>query len=305
MSFINLGISKELVDGLYKQGIETPTEIQATAIPEILEGKEVIAKSETGSGKTLAYLLPIFMKIDVKLRSTQAIIITPTHELAVQVNKQAQILAENSGVGVRSDLFIGGASITRQLEKLKEKPHIVVGSAGRILDLIKRKKIQAHTCKIIVIDEADRMLDDLNINDIKAIIKTTLVSERQILLFSASINEATKKVANDIMKEPKILEKKEGIMPSEINHYYMIADTRDKIVVLRKIIAGLNPKKTIVFINNPENIEVMTEKLNFHGLKSGGIYGAAHKTQRKTAMDSFREGRINILVASDIGARGL
>ena len=305
MSFTEIGISDELTEGLRKQGIEMPTDIQMKVIPEIMQGKDVIAKSETGSGKTLAYLLPIFMKVDTKLRSTQAIIVTPTHELAVQVNKQAQVLAENSGVDVRSALIIGGASITRQLDKLKEKPQIVIGSAGRILDLIKKKKIQAHTCKTIVIDEADRMLDNLNINDVKAVIKTTLASQRQIVLLSASINEATKKAAAQIMGEPKIVEKEKGILPANIEHYYIMAEARDKIVVLRKIMAGLKPEHVIVFINNPNNIETMVEKLNFHGLKADGIYGTAHKNDRKNAMDSFREGRINILVASDIGARGL
>jgi superfamily II DNA/RNA helicase len=270
-----------------------------------MKGEDVIAKSETGSGKTLAYLLPIFMRVDTKLRSTQAIIITPTHELAVQVNKQAQILAENAGVDVRSALIIGGASLTRQLDKLKEKPQIVIGSAGRILDLIKKKKIQAHTCKIIVVDEADRMLDNLNINDVKAVIKTTLATQRQIVLLSASINEETKKAAAKIMSEPKVVEKEKGILPENIEHYYILAEARDKIVVLRKIMAGLKPEHVIVFINNPNNIDTMVEKLNFHGLKADGIYGTAHKNERKNAMDSFREGRINILVASDIGARGL
>lgn len=305
MSFTEIGISDELTEGLRKQGIEMPTDIQMKVIPEIMQGTDVIAKSETGSGKTLAYLLPIFMRVDTKLRSTQAIIVTPTHELAVQVNKQAQVLAENSGVDVRSALIIGGASITRQLDKLKEKPQIVIGSAGRILDLIKKKKIQAHTCKTIVIDEADRMLDNLNINDVKAVVKTTLASERQIVLLSASINEATKKAAAQIMSEPKVVEKEKGILPENIEHYFIMAEARDKIVVLRKIMAGLNPEHVIVFINNPNNIETMVEKLNFHGLKADGIYGTAHKNDRKNAMGSFREGRINILVASDIGARGL
>ncbi|MEA5082536.1 MAG: DEAD/DEAH box helicase [Lachnospiraceae bacterium] len=305
MSFTEIGISDELTEGLRKQGIEMPTDIQMKVIPEIMQGTDVIAKSETGSGKTLAYLLPIFMKVDTKLRSTQAIIVTPTHELAVQVNKQAQVLAENAGVDVRSALIIGGASLTRQLDKLKEKPQIVIGSAGRILDLIKKKKIQAHTCKTIVIDEADRMLDSLNINDVKAVVKTTLASQRQIILLSASINEATKKAAAQIMGEAKIVEKEKGILPANIEHYYIVAEARDKIVVLRKIMAGLKPEHVIVFINNPNNIETMVEKLNFHGLKADGIYGTAHKNDRKNAMDSFREGRINILVASDIGARGL
>lgn len=305
MKFIDLGISEELELCLNSQGIEIPTDIQAKAIPKILERKDVVAKSETGSGKTLAYLLPIYMMVNTKERNTQAIILTPTHELAVQVHKQAQELSKGMGIDVRSTLVIGGASIIRQMDKLKEKPQIVIGSAGRILDLIQKKKIQGHSCRTIVIDEADRMLDPINIKDVKAIIKTTLASERQIVLLSASIDGKTKAVADEIMKEPYIIEKEIGILPDQMEHYYIVADERDKIVVLRKVIAGLKPKKTIIFVNNPNNIEIMVEKLMFHGLKVGGIYGAANKEQRKNVMNAFREDRLDILVASDIGARGL
>ena len=305
MDFKELGINESLINGLHAQGINSPTQIQEKVIPEMLKRKNIIAKSETGSGKTLAYLLPIFMTADPGVRSTQAIIITPTHELAAQVNRQAQILSENSGSEIKSALIIGGASISRQLEKLKEKPQIVIGSAGRILDLIKKKKIQAHTCRTIVIDEADRMLDPLNIENIKAVVKTTLASERQIVMLSASISGQTKKAASEIAGNIISIEKERGIIPENIGHYYIFCDKRDKIVLLRKIIAGLKPEKTIVFLNNPNSIEEMVEKLNYHGLKSGGIYGAAHKNDRRTVMDNFREGRINILVSSDIGARGL
>jgi len=306
MKFTDLGISEKLSRCLEKNGIVTPTYIQQKAIPEILKGNEVIAKSETGSGKTFAYLLPIYEKVDATKRTTQAIILTPTHELAIQVHKEAQMLSEGDGVEARAALIIGGANIIRQMDKLKEKPQVVIGSAGRILDLIKKKKIQAHTCEIIVIDEADRMLEKINIEDVKGIIKTTLQSKRKILLFSASIDKVTKDAAEEIMSTaPIVIEKEDSILPKEIEHFCIVAEKRDKIVVLRKIIAGLKPRRTIVFINDPDNIEVMVEKLNHHGLKAGGIYGAAHKEQRKTVMNAFLEGRTDILVASDIGARGL
>ena len=306
MNFMDIGIDEKLSKCLEKSGITTPTYIQEKSIPEILKGNEVIAKSETGSGKTLAYLLPIYNMVDGTQRTTQAIILTPTHELAIQVHKEAQILSEGEGVNVRVALIIGGANIIRQMDKLKEKPQVIIGSAGRILDLIKKKKIQAHTCETIVIDEADRMLEKINIEDIKGIIKTTLQSKRKIHLFSASIGVETKAVAKEIMGEnPSVIEKEDCILPKEIKHFCIMVEKRDKIVVLRKIIAGLKPRRTIVFINDPDKIEVMVEKLKYHSLKAGGIYGAAHKEQRKTVMNAFLEGRIDILVASDIGARGL
>ena len=303
--FKALGIKEELIGALDKQGITVPSMVQADVIPLFLDGKDLIIQSETGSGKTLSYLLPIFSMVDTSLRSTQFIILTPTHELAVQVHKQAEFLSDNTDGSVRSALIIGGANISRQIDKLKEKPQIVIGSTGRILDLIKKKKISAHTVKAIILDEGDRMLDDLNIDDVKSVIKTTL-KQRQIVVLSASIGEKTISACNEIMKEPCLLQVTEAnSMPENIEHYYILCDRREKINYIRKIVHGQNVKKTIVFINNQENIEVTVDKLNYHGLKAVGIYGAAHKSERRQAMDAFRDGKAEILVSSDIGARGL
>ncbi|MBR6651909.1 MAG: DEAD/DEAH box helicase [Anaerotignum sp.] len=304
--FGKLGLRPALVGALAKQDIENPTEIQEKMIPAILEGKDVIGRSETGSGKTLAYLLPIFEKIDMDVKGTQAIILTPTHELAAQVFHQAELLQENSGMEVGCALLIGAAGIGRQMEKLKSKPRIVVGSVGRILDLIRKKKVQAHLVKTIVLDEGDRLMDDGNVEDVEAVIKTTL-RDRQIVLLSASVSGEAKEKAVRMMKEDCIdLEAKSGgVVPKGIKHYYILSAHREKFLNLRKIIAGEKPAKAMVFLNNPENIEVTVEKLCHHGIKADGIYGQASKMDRKNAMDGFREGRINVLVASDIGSRGL
>lgn len=305
-TFEKLGLRPALVEALAKQGIETPTEIQQKMIPEILRGKDVIGRSETGSGKTLAYLLPIFEKLDLSIRGTQAIILTPTHELAAQVFRQAELLQENSGIEGGCVLLIGAAGIGRQMEKLKAKPRIVVGSVGRILDLIRKKKIQAHLVKTIVLDEGDRLMDDGNVEDVEAVIKTTL-KERQIVLLSASVSGEAKEKAAKLMKEDAVdLEAKSGgIVPKGIHHYYILSSHREKFANLRKILAGEKPAKCMIFLNNPENIEVTVDKLNYHGIKAAGIYGQASKLDRKNAMENFREGRINVLVASDIGSRGL
>ncbi len=305
-TFEKLGLCPALVEALAKQGIEVPTEIQRNIIPEILSGKDVIGRSETGSGKTLAYLLPIFEKLDMDSKGAQAIILTPTHELAAQVFRQAELLQENSGIAAGCVLLIGAAGVGRQLEKLKSKPRIVVGSCGRILDLIRKKKIPAHLVKTIVLDEGDRLMEDGNIADVEAVVKTTL-KERQIILLSASVNAETKERAAKLMKEDFIhMEAKSGgIVPKGIAHYYILSAPREKFVNLRKVLAGEKPAKAMIFLNNPENIEVTVDKLCYHGIKAAGIYGQASKLDRKNAMDDFREGRVNVLVASDIGSRGL
>jgi len=304
MNFEELKINESLCEALKKQEITEPTEIQQELIPLMLDGRDVIAKSQTGSGKTLSYLLPAFMKADTSLRGTQVLILTPTHELAVQVFQQAELLSKNSGMDVRSALIIGGANIVRQMEKLKDKPQIVIGSAGRILDLIKKKKIQAHLVKTIIIDEADRMLDKANLQGVQDVIKTTLKTNRQVIVLSASFDKETINAAKSIMQEPVMAKGREEI-PEGIKHYFITCEKRDKIVVVRKIMAGLKPKRVILFINNPYEIDEMVEKLNFHSLNAGGIYGSARKRERVKAINDFREGRINILVSSDITARGM
>ena len=303
--FTSLGISEPLAQALAAQQITQPTSIQQEAIPVILSGKDVIARSETGSGKTLAYLLPVFEKIDPAVRGTQALILTPTHELAVQVHRQAELLQKNGARDVSSALIIGAANITRQIERLKGKPQIVIGSAGRILDLIHRKKIQAHLVRTIVLDEGDRLLDDLNREVVEAVIHTTL-RDRQLLLFSASVGAETQKHAQALMKEDaQKLFIQTAAMPAQLEHCYILTQQREKILELRKILAGEKPKKAIVFLNNPTNIEVTVDKLNYHGIEAAGIYGMAHKTDRKQALEQFRKGMVQVLVASDIGARGL
>ena len=304
--FEALGLSQSLVTALEKQGIENPTEIQQHMVPCILTGRDVIGRSETGSGKTLAYLLPIFERLDFSVRGAQAIILTPTHELAAQVFHQAELLEENSGLDVGCMLLIGSAGPKRQLERLKEKPRVLVGSTGRILDFIKRKKLPAHLVKTIVLDEGDRLLEDGNLADVTGVVKATLKS-RQIVLLSASVGLETRERAKGLMKEDALfLEAKTGSpVPQGISHFYILTSRREKFLELRKILAGEKPERAIVFLNNPENIEVTVEKLCHHGIKAVGIYGKADKLDRKNAMEDFRQGRATVLVASDIGARGL
>jgi superfamily II DNA/RNA helicase len=303
--FDNLGLKDELVEGLKKLNITSPTDIQNEVIPLALQNKDIIGQSKTGSGKTLAYLLPIFQKVDTKKRETQALILAPTHELAMQIFKEIEALAKASNVAVTALPIIGEANITRQIEKLKEKPHIIVGSTGRIYELIKKKKISAHTVKSIVIDEADRLLDHNNIESVKAVIKTTL-KERQLLAFSATMPVKAVNTTIQMMKEPEIIkiEEKDEVN-SDITHYYFLCEQREKIEVLRKLVHALKPERAIVFLNRSDDIEIITSKLKYHKLMVEGIHGSFTKEERKKALEDFRLGKIQLLVASDIAARGL
>lgn len=304
--FKELNLSDRLVQGLKKEGIIEPTDIQAKVIPLGLENKDIVGQSETGSGKTLAFLLPIMQNIDLSKRETQCIILSPTHELAIQINNQIRLLSKNSGLEVTSTAIIGTASVKRQVESLKSKPHIVVGSTGRIFELIKNRKLKAHTVRTIVLDEGDRLLDEKNIKSVKDVIKTTLKDQRQMMLFSATVNDHTLKVAQELMKDPEIIRvNEEDVVNPNIEHMYIQVEHREKFETLRKLVAATKPKRSIVFINKSEEIDLTTTKLRHHKLKTEAIYGASTKEERKNAMDKIKGGQIQILVSSDLSSRGL
>lgn len=305
-SFTNLNVNSNIIEGLKKQGITIPTSIQASSILPALENKDIIGEAFTGSGKTLAYLIPLFHKIDTSKREMQGIILAPTHELAIQIEEQIKLLALNSEIPVTSLSIIGEVNINNQIKKLKDnKPHIIVGSTGRILDLIRKKKITSHTIKTIVIDEGDNLLDPKRADIVKDIIKTTM-KDRQLMVFSASIKPETLETATILMKEPVVIKSEDKpAMNPNIEHMFVVCDRRDKFETLRKIIVAVKPEKAIIFVNDNEDIELTTVKLNYHSKDCFAMNGKISKEDRKLAIESFRNGKIRILVSSDVTARGL
>ena len=305
-SFKELGLNENIIKGLELQGITTPTEIQSLCIPEILENKDVVGEAHTGSGKTLAFLAPIFQKLNTEKREMQALILCPTHELVMQIENQIKLLESNSKIPVTSVTIIGDVNIDKQIKKLKDiKPHIIVGTPGRVLDLMNKKKIAAHTIKTIVIDEADNLLDNTSSEFVKDIIKKTM-RDRELLIFSATINKNTLEIAKGLMKDPAIFksEAKVSLNPN-IEHMYIEVDPRDKFEVLRKLIAATNPEKTLVFVNGTLNTNLIADKLTYHNKTAFSMNNRLSKEERQNALESFRRGKINILVSSDISARGL
>jgi len=304
-TFAKIGIHDNLVKGLGSMGITRPTRIQTEMIPPILAGRDVIGQSETGTDKTPDYLLPLFQKIDTDKASMQAIILAPTHELSMQIFRQVQLLADKSGYPATSTVIIGDVNILRQIEKLKDRPHIIIGSSGRILELIQKRKINAQTVKTIVLDEADRLLEDNNRSSVGGIIKSTQ-KDRQLLLVSATITSDALAKAGEWTKDPVVVAVQDKpAIPAEIAHVYFLADSRDKIEVLRKLSASLNLSRILVFINTSAAIEATVSKLAHHGIAVAGLHGSAVKFDRQASMEAFRAGRAQILIASDLAARGL
>ena len=305
-NFQQLNLDSNLIKGLQKQGITSPTEVQSLVFENIKNHKDMVVQAQTGSGKTLSYLLPLFEKIDTTKRETQVIVLAPTHDLVMQIVNQVKILSQNSEIPLTTLPLIGEVNIQKQIKNIKDtKPHIVVGSCGRILDLIKQRKLKVHTVKTIVLDEVDSLLSGKNTSVVKDIIKCTL-RDRQLLAFSASTNVNCLDICNSLMKEPVIIKSsKEADVNENISHMYLLCDRRDKFKTLRKALAAVNPKKAIVFVNDEESIEIISEKLNFHGRRNMAISGNMTKEDRKIALDKFKSGKVKILVSSDLSARGL
>ncbi len=303
-TFADLAVSPDLIVALLKQQIAEPTAIQIAALPVLLAGKDAYLHAETGTGKTLAYLLPVYCGLEVARQTTQVVIVAPTHELAIQIQRQCTDLAQNSGWPVRVLLLIGGTSIERQLEKLKKRPHVVVGSPGRIHDLLDMGKLKARDVRTVVIDEADRLLEGDNLTAIRAILKAAPRARQQIF---ASATEEPKSAAVIATLAPNLVMLRTGTVPvnENIEHLYLVCEERDKPDVLRKLLYALRPERAMVFAHRNETAEQVAAKLAHHGIPVADLNSALDKLDRKRAMDDFRSGEVPVLIASDIAARGL
>ncbi|GAA0133303.1 DEAD/DEAH box helicase [Paenibacillus sp. YSY-4.3] len=302
-SFAGLGIEEPLLSRLAEYGINEPSPVQAESIPAALSGRDVLAQSQTGTGKTLAYLLPMLQKMNTAEKTLQGIVLAPTQELAMQIYREAEKYGEPLGVGVQA--LIGGAAIKRQLERLKQHPQLVVGTPGRIREILALRKLKLHTVRMVVVDEVDQMFQLGGTADVEHILRGTL-RERQLMFLSATINAEIRNLAGREMTDPVEI----GIEPEQrtaksLEHIYFMTEEREKIDMLRRIIRHYDPSRTIVFINHTDNIAEVEAKMNFVGLSAGALYGDADKTVRAATLRRFREGKIRVLVASDIAARGL
>lgn len=305
MKFNELIEDLQIIEGLSIQGIEEPTEVQRDVYPLIKERKNVIARSQTGSGKTLAYLIPLMERIVVEEKRLYSIILVPTYELSMQVFRQTQLLAANSQKDIRVVSIIGSGNINRQIELLKCKPHIIVGTSQRIFELIKRKKIMAHTVDTLVIDEADKMMDKNNLQPMMDVRKC-LYKNIQILLFSASMNKKAKEKAFEIAVDAAVIQyqDKERI-PDTIQHIYVVTTRKEKIETLRSICNAVKPNKCIIFLSKQYDAQETFDKLNYHHYKIEMLTGKGDKLQRKNAIERFQTGKASYLTATDVAARGL
>ncbi|WP_405104165.1 DEAD/DEAH box helicase [Paenibacillus sp. FSL K6-1217] len=302
-SFAAIGIQEDLAARLSEFGITEPSPVQEQTIPLLLEGRDVLAASQTGTGKTLAYLLPLLQGINPDSKSVQKLVLAPTQELAMQILREAERYGAHRGI--RAMGLIGGAAIKRQIDKLREHPHLVVGTPGRIRELIGLRKLKMHEVSTIILDEADQMFQLSGAGEVTKIVSSALRT-RQLVMLSATIGPETRLLANREMKNPAEVGIDPGMMTAEsLEHHYVVCEERNKIDMLRRVIRHYKPERAIVFVNATDDIAEVTAKLNHLGLPAAALYGDADKVTRASVLARFRDGKLKVLVASDVAARGL
>ena len=306
MNFADLGLSDELLAAVTAKGYQTPTPIQAQAIPSVLMMRDIIGIAQTGTGKTAGFVLPM---IDIlahgrrRALMPRSLILEPTRELAAQVADEFRMYGANHDL--KMALLIGGVQMGDQLKALSEGVDVLIATPGRLMDLFERGKILLTGCNLLVIDEADRMLDMGFIPDIETIC-TKLPAQRQTLLFSATMPPPIKKLADKFLSNPKYIEVARPASANEnIAQFKVPVQSRTKRETLRALLRSENVETAIVFCNRKTTVRELAKNLKSHGFAAGEIHGDMDQSSRNAELQRFKDRAINILVASDVAARGL
>ena len=303
MKFNELNLSAELLAEVDKAGFVEASPIQEQTIPLALEGKDVIGQAQTGTGKTAAFGLPTLEKIHTEDQTIQALVIAPTRELAVQSQEELFRFGRSKGVKVRS--VYGGSSIEKQIKALKSGAHIVVGTPGRLLDLIKRKALKLDHIETLILDEADEMLNMGFLEDIEAII-SRVPENRQTLLFSATMPEAIKRIGVQFMKDPEHVKIAAKELTTElVDQYYIRVKEQEKFDTMTRLMDVEQPELAIVFGRTKRRVDELTRGLKIRGFRAEGIHGDLDQNKRLRVLRDFKNGNLDVLVATDVAARGL
>lgn len=301
--FEDLGLSEDCLKAVSSMGFEEPTPIQQMAMPVLLSGKDMIGQAQTGTGKTAAFGLPIIEAIELKDRFVQAIVLAPTRELAVQAAEEINKLAKFKGL--HAIAIYGGTSIDRQITVLQKGVHIVVGTPGRVLDHLRRGTLKLDRIKIVVLDEADEMLDMGFIDDINSIIRTT-PKKRQTLLFSATMPVEILSIAKRYMIEPeKVIIESETLTAPKIDQIFYEVKHNEKVEALSRLIDITDSGRFLVFCHTKRECDYVADTLRFRGYPVEAMHGDYNQSQREKVLKKFKDSDIDILVATDVAARGL
>ncbi len=301
MKFNTLNIDDSIQNALQKKGFENTSEIQEKVIPEILKGKDIVGKSKTGTGKTAAFAIPLIQKI--KEKNDYALIVVPTRELALQVKEEIASIARNTNVFVIA--VFGGQNIKRQIDLLKRKPQIIVGTPGRLLDLNSRKVLYLNKTKYLVLDEADKMFDMGFRDDVSRII-SFLPKEKHTMLFSATMPREILELIEIHLKKDKIVFdlSTDNAPVQEIQQYYIMVNSKEKLNALYRLLATDN-SKTLVFCRTKKSVDWLQRQLSKKGIKTLAIHGDKKQGARNKIIEEFKRSKDGILIATDVVARGI
>lgn len=304
MKFDELNIDERILRAIEDMGFEETSPIQTQAIPAVCEGIDVVGQAQTGTGKTAAYTIPMLMKIEPQIKKPQAIVLCPTRELAVQVAEEIRKLAK-----YMSDIKVlpvyGGQEIVRQIKSLKTGVQIIVGTPGRVMDHMRRKTVKFDNINMVILDEADEMLDMGFREDMETILTET-PEDRQTVMFSATMPKAIMDIARNFQKDARIIKVvRKELTVSNIEQFYYEVRPKNKTEVLCRLIDIYNPRLSVVFCNTKRQVDELISELKGRGYFADGIHGDMKQQQRDRVMDDFRSGKVDILIATDVAARGI
>ncbi|MBC08521.1 DEAD/DEAH box helicase [Thalassospira sp.] len=306
MNFADLGLSEDILKAVSDAGYDTPTPIQAQAIPSVLMARDILGCAQTGTGKTASFTLPMLDILHhgrARMRMPRSIILEPTRELATQV--AANFDTYGKYISLSKALIIGGESAAEQSKVLEKGADVIIATPGRLIDTFERGKLLLSDCKLLVIDEADRMLDMGFIPDIEKIVKM-LPTQRQTLFFSATMPKEIKRLADKFLSNPKeITVSPPSTMATTVEHKLLVMDDFDKRDALRQLIRSENVKNAFVFCNRKKDVDILYKSLTKHGFNAGRMHGDLAQSERTETLAKFKSGDITLLVCSDVAARGI
>ena len=303
-TFDKFNLDRDILKAVIEAGFREPSPVQEEAIPLILEGNDIVAQAQTGTGKTAAFGLPSMSMINPDEKRVQILVITPTRELATQVSDELFTLGRFKNI--KTVTIYGGTSYSRQIGLIEKGASVVVATPGRMLDLLKNDRLKNFTPKIVILDEADEMLDMGFLEDIENILKF-LPKERQTLLFSATMPEPIKRLAKRRLNNPKFVSitPKENTTNEDIDQLYYVIEERERDSALIRLLDSLEPTKSILFCRTKKEVDRVSAQLMAIGYLVGGLHGDMEQNQRERVIKAFRNSQIDILVATDVAARGL
>jgi len=301
--FTDFNFTERLQFNIDHKGYTAPSAIQDQAIPFILEGNDVIGLANTGTGKTAAFALPIIERLAANPELNSVLIVAPTRELAQQIDEQFRAFSYN--MRLFSTLVVGGTNIDRQIQQLRRGPHVIIGTPGRLRDLMKRKVLRLDHIRTLVLDEADRMLDMGFITDIKAIVEET-PADRQTLFFSATITGEIEKLVNGFLRDPKTVSVRTADTSESVDQDIVEASSKDeKLETLLNLLSQEEFEKVLVFGETKFGVQRLSDHLDQSGVPSAAIHGNKSQSQRQRALRAFKENKVRVMVATDVAARGL